>query len=407
MNHPTLAARLLVLLLATLSAAPRAELPAPTLSEAVAAGLARYPDLPISDTIRGQAGALRTQAEGLWASEPALVLRHESDAANNDAGYRQWETGVALPLWLPGQRERRLQVAAATERESQTTRRLYAWQVAGLIRDVLWTVQRAAAEQELAQRALHGARDLQADIERRVEAGELARADRLLAQKETLARELDLAAAQSAHSAARAHYAHVSGLDAVPSDILETAAAVQEIPDSHPALAAARDSAARAAAERARVRGDRRANPVLTVGGKSERPAAGTDYASAVVLELNIPFGSRGRAAVDNAAAERGLAEASAQLARVQQELEHDLHNARADWQLADQAARLAAQQQALGAESLRLAQRAFAVGENDLFMLLQARAQALAAERDATLRGVDRGHATARLNQALGVIPE
>jgi outer membrane protein TolC len=155
------------------------------------------------------------------------------------------------------------------------------------------------------------------------------------------------------------------------------------------------------------VRAEKRANPVLTVGGKSERPEAGQDYAQALIVEVNVPFGTRGQAAVNRAAAERSYAEAGAALARTAQELEHQLHTTRAEHALAAQSLELAERQQALSAQGLQLARRAFELGESDLFMLLQARAQALAAERDLQLRRLEQGRAAARLNQALGVIPE
>ncbi|HEY9199870.1 MAG TPA: TolC family protein [Gammaproteobacteria bacterium] len=393
--------------MATTAAAAQAGAPAPTLPETVAAALARYPDLPLSDAIRTQGQALRTQASGLFAGDPSLMVRHESDAANDDAGYRQWETGVALPLWLPGQRDRRLRVADATERESEATRRLHAWQVAGQIRELLWSLQRAEAELVLAQRALQSAKNLEADVARRVQAGDLPRTDLILAHKETLAREIDLATAQSARDTGLAQYRHVTGLDSVPRDIRETAAAVSGISDDHPALRAARETAARAGADRDRVRAEKRANPVLTVGGKSERPEVGQDYASALIVEVNVPFGTRGQAAVNSATAERSYVEASAALTRAEQELEHDLHTAHAERELAARSLELAGQQQALSAQGLQLTQRAFELGEGDLFMLLQARAQELAAERDFELRRLERGRAVARFNQALGVIPE
>ena len=51
-----------------------------------------------------------------------------------------------------------------------------------------------------------------------------------------------------------------------------------------------------AAAERDQVRGEKRANPVLTLGGKSERPESGLSYDNAVILEVNVPLGAAGRA---------------------------------------------------------------------------------------------------------------
>ena len=137
-----------------------------TLPTVVEAGFARYPELPLIEAIRGQSQAIQSQASSLLADDPALIVRHESDAANNDAGYRQWEGGVAMPLWLPGQRGRRYKVAEATAREADATGRLQKWQVAGAIREVLWSLQIAeteldscrtcSAEREAARSRYHG-----------------------------------------------------------------------------------------------------------------------------------------------------------------------------------------------------------------------------------------------------------
>ena len=404
--------RLVACLLALTSFVLRADdAPAPTLSDVIAATLARYPDRPLSEAIHVQGQALRSQASNLFADSPALVVRHESDAAHDDAGYRQWETGVVLPLWLPGQRGRRLQVAEAIERESAATARLHTWQVAGQVRELLWSLAIADAKLDNAQRALRSATDLEADVARRVQAGELPRSDLIMANKETLAREIELAGMQSARDTALLHYRHVTGLDTVPRDFRETVAdhakASAEPAADHPALNAARDGVARAGADRDRIRAERRANPMLTLGGKSDRADANQDYANALFVEVNIPLGTRGQAAVDSAAAERGLAEADAALTRIQQELEHDLHAAEAERELAARALALAERQQTLSVQALQLAQRGFDLGESDLFMLLQARAQALAAERDLNIRRLEQGRAAARVNQALGVIPE
>ena len=402
--------RLIACLLALTSVALCAEeAPALSLPEVVATTLARYPDRPLSDAIHAQSQALRSQASNLFADGPALVMRHESDAANDDAGYRQWETGVALPLWLPGQRGRRLQVAEATERESAATARLHTWQVAGQVRELLWSLAIANAELDNAQHALRSAKDLEADVARRVQAGELPRSDLIMANKETLAREIELASRQSARDTALLHYRHVTGLDVVPRDIREAVANVTETAGDadHPAVNAARERVARAGADRDRIRAERRANPVLTLGGKSDRADANQDFANALFVEVNIPLGTRGQAAVDSAAAERGLVEATADLMRVQQELEHDLHATQAERELTARTVALAERQQALSAQALQLARRGFELGESDLFMLLQARAQALTAERDLNVRRLEQGRAAARVNQALGVIPQ
>ena len=378
-----------------------------TLPAVVAAGFARYPELPLSDAIRGQSQAIQSQASSLLADDPALIVRHESDAANSDAGYRQWEGGLAMPLWLPGQRERRFKVAEATAREADATGRLQKWQVAGAIREVLWSLQIAEAELDLAGRAVQSAQHLEADITARVKAGELARGDLILAQKETLAREIELAAALSNRDAVLRHYQHLTGLAAVPADINEDAAAGSAVPDDHPALLAAREISARATANRDQIRAEKRANPVLTLGGKTDRPESGLSYDSALYVEVNVPLGIRSQTALKSADAERSRAEAAAALARAEHEIEHDFGTAIAAQKLAVQSLQLAEHKRQLATEGLRLTQRAFELGESDLFTLLQAHTQALDAERDFNIRRLEQGRAVARVNQALGVIPE
>ncbi len=399
----------LLLILVVLLCPPRlqADSASPTLGQAVQAALERYPEAELAQVISEQGAAIRQQASGLLAGDPALVLRHESDAVTDDNGFRQWEGGLEMPLWLPGQRERRSRVADATEGEAAATLRLQRWQVAGEMRDLLWSLAIAAAELDLATGALQATRALERHVDRRVAAGELARMDLILAQKETLAREIERSAAASQHRALLMQYRTVTGLSAAPAELTETAAAADDIDADHPALVAARVAAERSRAERDQVRGEKRASPVLTLGGKSERPESGLSYDNAVILEVSVPLGTAGQAAPRTAAAERSLVAATAAVARARRDLEQDLNLARNARQEAQQAAQLAQRQQQLAAEGLRLAQRAFDLGENSLFMVLEARRQALAAERKLRLSALELGRAVARYNQALGVIPE
>lgn len=398
---------LFILILSAVATVLHAEPIPPTLPAVIQAGVARVPDMSVSEAIRGQSQAIRDQASSLFADDPALMLRHETDAANSDTGYRQWEGGLAMPMWLPGQRDRRFKVADATERQADAFGRLYTWQVTGRLRELLWSIRIAEAELDLARNALQSAQALEANVARRVQAGELARTDLILARKETLARDIELASAQSARDMQLQHYQHLTDMSVLPVDIAEIAMTGTEIPADHPALRSAQETLAHAGAERERIRGERRTNPVLTVGGKADRPGTGLSYDNALFVEINLPLGTKRQAGVRNADAERGYAEALAALTRTQMELEHELHAAFADQSLAARAAQLAERQKTLATEGLQLMQRAFELGESDLFTLLQTRAQALTAERDFKMRRLERGRAAARINQALGVIPE
>jgi outer membrane protein TolC len=298
-------------------------------------------------------------------------------------------------------------VATATAEEAASQAWLHRWQVAGVVRELVWSLRIAEAEQRLAQQALASARALQDDVERRLRAGELAHADLILAQKETLARELERTQAESRYQALRARYRAMTGLGELPPLAEETPAPAAGIDSGHPALAAATAATDRARAERDRVRNEKRDNPLLTVGAIQQRAEQRFDYEQSLVLELSMPLGLASQAEPRTAVAERDLTEASNALMRLRRELERDLIEASAERSRTEQTVRLADTRQQLAAEGLRLSRRAFELGEGDLFSLLQTRSQAIAAERERELQQLEHGRAVARYNQALGVLPQ
>ncbi len=378
-----------------------------TLSEVVQAGFERSPGLGLSDTMRHEGQAIRQQASSLLADNPALMIRHENDTVGSDNGFRQWEGGLEMPMWLPGQRDRRGKVADLAEGEADAVRKLQIWRMAGQIRELLWSLYIAESERALARQALEKVKALEADIAKRVAAGELARTDLILSQKETLAREAVRVSADTAYDVLLQNYRLATGLTDVPAQIDENKASINTIDDGHPALVAARFSSERMRAERDQVRGEKYANPLLFVGSKTEKPASGLSYDTALIVEVNVPLGTSVHAAPRTASAELRLSEAVSELATVRRELENSLIEAAAELQRTGMAVDLTGRQQQLASEGMRLTRRSFELGESDVFMLLQAGVQALESEHDLRISRLKQGRALSRYNQALGVIPE
>jgi outer membrane protein TolC len=293
------------------------------------------------------------------------------------------------------------------ENEADSTSGLQKWRVAGEIRELLWSLRMAETRLELARRAVASARNLENDVSKRVDAGELARTDLLIVEAETLAREVDQTAAVSNRDILLSNYQLVTGLAVPPADLAEERTQTTGISDDHPALQNALGAARRAFAERDQVRGEKRANPLLTLGSKTERPGSDWSYDTALVVQVNVPLGTSSHAAPGIAAAERQLAEVQSAALTVRRDLETALNRASREIRQSEQALQLAEQQQQLTAEGLRLTQRAFELGESDLFTLLQARKRALETERDLRIQRDELGRAVSRYNQALGVIPQ
>lgn len=378
-----------------------------TLPMVVQAGFERSPRLELSVAMRQEGQAIRRQASSPLAGVPSFLLRHENDAVTEDDGYREWEAGLEMPIWLPGQRDRRGKVADAVEGEAEAVNQLQMWRVAGEIRELLWSLSMAESEQTLAEQAFESAKRLEADIRKRVAAGELAQTDLILARKETLQREAAMVAADADYDMLFGNYRLATGLAELPGDIDEAQTTASRVADDHPALVAARIATDRKRAERDQVRGEKYATPLLYLGSKTERPESGDSYHTALVVQINMPLGTSGQAAPNTAHAELQLSEAVSELARVRRQLENDLIRASTEKHRASQAVDLSKRQQQLAEDGARLTQRGFELGETDVFTLLQARAQALESEHDLRISRLEQGRAIARYNQALGVVPE
>ncbi len=86
--------------------------------------------------------------------------------------------------------------------------------------------------------------------------------------------------------------------------------------------------------------------------------------------------------------------------------MELDIERARRELELAERQLALTTQRGPLIAENLKLAEKAFALGETDLAALLRVRGMALADAAEAARLRVARDAAVSGLLQALGVTP-
>jgi outer membrane protein TolC len=393
----------LLILLAAAQAAP-AEV---SLSEAVAAAYTRQQEGRVAQAQRNLGQALEKRAAQLLAGDPAFNLKYQTDAVGAGNGYREWEGGVDLPLWLPGQRAAQRREADQVYGAADALARSRKLDVAGEVRERLWSVALARSSQREAQLAYDSAQALERDIRRRVEAGELPRSDLLLAQKETLLREDDLRQAGNRVRQAERRFQAYTGLAEVPAVRTEPLTDSPDLSAQHPRLVMADAQAERARAHRDRVASERRSGTSLWLGGKTTRDVSGTDYNSAVGLEITVPFGSRAHAAPALAEAEAALTEAVVSQQRTRLELEGALAAAGLEHERAQTALQRATARKSLADESLQLSRRAFELGETDLVRLLQARRDALAAHSEYEMRRLQLGQAVARLNQMSGVIPQ
>lgn len=376
---------------------------ADSLAAALDAAWARHPQAAALSA-RGDEAAARTALAAAWtAGAPSFAAGHLGDRFGSNDGRREWEIELAAPLWLPGQQAARQSEAASAGSVLAAARAALRLHMAGRVREGGWTVVAARAALDAAQQREASARALEAGVLRRHAAGELARIDANLAQGEHLAAQADVAEAVTVLHAAEQAWRALTGLPA-PAALDEERAA--DAGEDHPQLATA-VAALHAAQTRLRVaQASGRDAPELALRLVRERDAAGEPWGSALGVQFKLPFASAPQARLNDAAARAELAEATANLAQARQAVTLEIERARAELDAAVRRYAAAQTRQALGADTLRLAEKAFALGEADLSTLLRLRATALDADAERARQRVARAAAVSRLNQALGVLP-
>ena len=357
-----------------------------------------------------QAQTLRAQAEqeaaaSLLAAPPALSLSQRSDRWQDNTGVREREIGVALPLWLPGQRAARQAAAEAELKSAQAGGDLARLRLAAQLRELAWSLAGLNAERASLQAQQTYLQALAADVERRVRAGDLARTDALAAQGERLANEAELLAAEQRLQAERERWTALTGL---PAD--EVVAGEPEAPavdiDQHPQLAQLAQAAEAARRQLDATRRDLAEAPELSVGYRSERDGYGQPGRGSLTVGLRIPFGTASRNAPLRAAAQGVLDQALAEQDRTRLELAAGLAIARGELQSATAQAAMQRERAGLLRQRVTLLDQSFRAGETALPELLLAVQDAAQADAALARQQAALGKARAGLLQASGVIP-
>ena len=354
---------------------------------------------------RAQSDAQVIAANSLLPGAPAIVLGHRGGPLNNNAGGLEWEAGIALPIWLPGQRDAQQRQAQVGKDGLEASIRALRLALAGELREAIWQVRLAQAQVQLDQERHQSAKKLEEDVARRAQAGELAKTDLNLAQNERRAAQAAILQSDNRLFQAQQAYAIITGITDLPDDAAEYAQP-KPLPDEHPMLESARLAIQLAQAQVRLASNSRRDNPELELSTRRERGSQDEPYSSSVAISLRLPLSTDARNLPLIRAAQTALTGAQSEYNRTRFTLEYGLQQAERELQAADQLLDLARQQRVAALENLELIQKSFSVGETDLFTMLRTRAAAFEAGQVYKQQEIAQALARARLNQAQGTLP-
>lgn len=377
-----------------------------TLASVVEKTFARNPQQQVL-----RAGSQVVEAKGIHAGSllpaaPAVQVRHQNDKIGSGRNQREWEAGLEIPIWLPGQRSARVAVATEAQTELSASRAGLKLIVAGQVRDALWDVAMQTGNVDLAQTRFNAAEALQRDVQKRFKAGELAKTDFMLAQNETLQAQTVLLRAAAELKHAEHRYWMLTGLKELPANKVEPLSGKADLDDNHPLLIEAASRVGLAQGERNLVQVEKRENPQVTLNTRYEQGAFDTAYNASVGVAVRLPFNYGARSAPMLANAEMGLANAMSERDKLLLVLQAAQHEAEHNLEVTQAELKIVKEQNQLAQENLRLAQKAFALGESDLVALMRIQALAQEAERSLRNRQTQLQWDTARYNQAVGVLP-
>jgi outer membrane protein TolC len=361
---------------------------------------------------RRAVGARYATSNSLTPGSPYVAGLHRKNTSGNLEKFSEVEVEVGMPLWLPGERdayEGTVTTGLLEVEERMALRRL---DVAALVRDAWWSAQRAARELGVARDRVATARDIGADMERRVQLGDAAPQDALLARNELLAAETELAQVEATAKAARAAYGVLTG-GAQPDGTLEGPVGIQPL-DQHPALRAPSASLARAQSQarlaeasfidspEVGVFGRREQNLQVYGGGQEPSWTDSTTFGVRVKIPLPTPGRNEPKIAEAQAESERARAEYE----RAERIVKAEVAAAKAAVAAARRVEGLAANRLKVASEQFDLARKAFRLGENTAADLYRVRQLQLDAQRTRAAASIDLGVAQSRLNQAYGYAP-
>jgi cobalt-zinc-cadmium efflux system outer membrane protein len=360
---------------------------------------------------RRDAAQAQAKAAGLLSPEaPSLEISHRSDWATGNNGAREAEIGIAVPLWLPGQR-----TASADLAQSEISfveRRLHASQLrlAASVRDAWWSWQRARVDAEVAREQLANVQRLAADVARRTQAGELARSDQHQAEGAVAAAEALAAQAQAASAVALAQLTALTGGLAAPESSHNAKGEPSPAPTPsarHPLIAELEDRIAVAERTAGLISTQKRSNPELTVATTRDRGAFGERYVQTVLIGMRVPFGAGPRHDARMATAQAEAIEVQSKLILERDRIQADQRGAASRLEAARTQLDATQRRARLANESRGFFDKSFRLGETDLPTRLRMEAEATEAARQAAQSRIDLTSAISAWRQSLGLLPE
>jgi outer membrane protein TolC len=378
-----------------------------SLSKVIDLTMEKYPDQLINEALVQEADALGVRAGSWVAGSNALYVDYFDDTVTNNRGYSNVDVKLEVTPWFWGQRSAAQEVANQAQASAHKQSVAIRLEVCRLVREALWAMTLADIRLQQAKYTLDMSGQLLEKVRLRVELGDLARTDLLLAESENLQNRSLFIQAEAEMMHSRKNYANLTRITSVPASFNEQQSPIDNIRADHPLLEAINAIIARKQATIEWAKNTDTINqPKLNIGAQSTHDPAGGGNSQITGIGVVIPFGHSTYDAPEIAAANLEYNRALAQREHLMRALEKNLHEAEHGLELSREELAIAHQLKQIAEAHLKMTEVSFAAGEINLLDLLKIQARSLEAIRKAREQEVKYQHNIALYNQAVGVMP-
>jgi outer membrane protein, heavy metal efflux system len=380
------------------------------LKQATASAWAKQPIVNSALQRRSEFRARKSEASNLLKGPAAISFENWTDRFTSRAGLVKYAAEFALPLWLPNEK-------AATrkyiEDETQYFEALLLsmqLKTANDVREAYWAPKLSEVEVLNAENQLGELTLLSNDMNRRLMAGLVSRYDVQITTLQVQQSAQVLARAKAELFSKRIEFERLTGAKLTSANAFREMRPTVEQEDEalarHPSIVALKISAQVAQRQLQLVKVTTRDTPELGIGMFRERNAFGAGFENVLTVRLRVPFSSDSRSTGRVAAASASVDEAQANVELETARLDSQKVIAKAELNSIEEIVLITETRLALASDNLKLAQKAFELGQIDLPARLRAQNELFEVSLSRSRNQIEHSRAISRLNQALGLLP-
>lgn len=380
------------------------------LKQATASAWAKQPILNTALQRRAEFNARQSEASNLLKGPAAVTFERWTDRFTSRAGLVKYAAEFALPLWLPKEKAATQHYIEGETQYFESLLLSMQLKIANDVREAYWATRLSDAEVLSAQNQLDELTLISDDINRRLKAGFVSRFDAQVAMLQMQQSALVLVRAKADAFSKRNEFERITGttfpLNKSERENRITSDQEDGFIARHPLIIALKISAQVAQKQLQLIKLSTRDTPELGIGMFRERGAIGSSFENVLTVRLRVPFASDNRSAGRIAAASATIDEAHANIELESARLASQSELVKAEFKSTEEVASITEKRLGLAADNLKLAQKAFELGQIDLPARLRAQNEFFDVNLSLRRNQIEQARAISRLHQALGLLP-